>query len=50
MKVKSIPAQIKAAGAQDGTDDGVFEAVVATYDLDTYRDKIIPGAFADTLA
>jgi HK97 family phage prohead protease len=50
MRVKSVPAQIKAAGAQDGTDDGVFEAIVATYDEDSWGDKIAPGAFADTLA
>lgn len=50
MKVKTCPVRIKAAGTQDGTDDGVFEAVVATYDVDSYGDKITPGAFADTLA
>lgn len=49
-KVKTRPVDIKAAGAQDGTGDGVFEAVVATYDLDSYRDKILPGAFEETLA
>lgn len=49
MKVKTCPAKVKAAGEQDGTDDGVFEAIVATYDLDSYGDKIVPGAFADTL-
>lgn len=48
--IKTARAQIKAAGEQDGTPEGVFEAIVATYDLDTYDDKIIPGAFADTLA
>jgi HK97 family phage prohead protease len=41
---------IKAAGEQDGTDNGEFEAIVATYDLDSYGDKIVPGAFKDTLA
>jgi uncharacterized protein len=48
-KVKTCPVAIKAAGEQDGTDDGVFEAIVATYDLDSYGDKITPGAFAKTL-
>jgi len=50
VKVKSSPGAIKAAGEQDGTDEGVFEAIVATYDLDSYGDKIVPGAFAETLA
>lgn len=48
--VKTARVHIKAAGDQDGTPDGVFEAIVATYDLDSYGDKIVPGAFADTLA
>jgi HK97 family phage prohead protease len=50
MKKMTCPVQIKAAGEQDGTEDGVFEAIVATYDVDSVGDKIIPGAFADTLA
>lgn len=43
------PVTIKAAGTQDGTEDGVFEAIVATYDIDSVGDRIIPGAFTDTL-
>lgn len=50
MRVKNCSIKIKAAGEQDGTDDGTFEAIVATYDLDSYGDRIVPGAFADTLA
>lgn len=50
MRVKNCSLQIKAAGPQDGTDDGTFEAIVATYDLDSYGDKILPGAFEATLA
>ncbi|WP_158884023.1 HK97 family phage prohead protease [Amycolatopsis anabasis] len=50
MKVKTCPVRIKAAGEQDGTDDGVFEAIVAAYNVDSVGDKIRPGAFADTLA
>ncbi|WP_051580630.1 HK97 family phage prohead protease [Pseudonocardia acaciae] len=50
MRVKTCPLSVKAAGTQDGTDDGVFDALVATYDLDSYGDRIVPGAFADTLA
>lgn len=49
MQIKNCPVKIKAAGTQDGTDDGVFEAIVATYDLDSVGDRIAPGAFADTL-
>jgi HK97 family phage prohead protease len=50
MRIKSCNVAVKAAGEQDGTDDGVFEAIVATWDLDSYGDKIVKGAFADTLA
>lgn len=49
MKIKSCPVTIKAAGTQDGTDNGVFEALVATYDVDDVGDQIVPGAFAETL-
>lgn len=49
MRIKSCPVQIKAAGAQDGTDEGVFEAIVAAYNVDSVGDKIIPGAFVDSL-
>lgn len=44
-RFKSAPVKIKAAG--DG--DGIIEAMVATYDVDSGGDKIIPGAFAKTL-
>lgn len=50
MRIKSCNLAVKAAGEQEGTDDGVFEAIVATWDLDSYGDKIVKGAFADTLA
>ncbi|OXM69635.1 HK97 family phage prohead protease [Amycolatopsis vastitatis] len=50
MRKKTCPVRIKAAGEQDGTEDGVFEAIVAAYNLDSVGDKIVPGAFADTLA
>ena len=50
MRIKSCNVNVKAAGTQDGTDDGVFEAIVATWDIDSYGDKIVKGAFADTLA
>ena len=47
MPVKTRPMRIKATDGAAG--DGVFEAIVATYDVDSYGDRIIPGAFADTL-
>src|SRR5690606_29066225 len=50
MQVKMCPATIKAAGTHEGTEEGVFEAIVATYDVDSVGDRIIPGAFAKTLA
>lgn len=46
-ELKTLPARVKAANA---TDDGVVEALVATYDVDSSGDRIIPGAFANTLA
>lgn len=49
MRIKSCPAHIKAAGPHEGTDDGVFEAIVAAYNLDSVGDKILPGAFAETI-
>lgn len=49
MRVKTFPVRIKAAGEQDGTEEGVFEALVATYAKDSYGDVIMPGAFKNTL-
>lgn len=49
MQVKTCPAQIKAAGTHEGTEEGQFEAIVATYDVDSVGDRIIPGAFKKTL-
>lgn len=50
MRIKSCPVRVKAAGTNEGTDEGVFEAIVAAYNVDSVGDRIIPGAFADTLA
>ncbi|GGT85844.1 HK97 family phage prohead protease [Streptomyces coeruleorubidus] len=50
MRIKSCPVRIKAAGTHEGTDEGVFEAIVAAYNVDSVGDKISPGAFAETLA
>jgi HK97 family phage prohead protease len=50
MRIKSCPVRIKAVGADDGAEEGTFEAIVAAYNLDSVGDKITPGAFAATLA
>lgn len=57
MRVKNCQVRVKALAEATTTDDqgtetpeGQFEAIVATYDLDSYGDKIVPGAFKDTLA
>jgi HK97 family phage prohead protease len=47
---KSCPVQIKATAEDTATAEGSFEAIVATYDVDSYGEKIVPGAFADSLA
>jgi HK97 family phage prohead protease len=48
---KTCPAQIKAAGAADGLQDGQFKAVVSVFgNVDSYGDVVVPGAFTDTLA
>lgn len=49
MRVKSCPVDIKAAGGHESA-EGVFEAIVAAYNVDSGGDRIIPGAFAKTLA
>lgn len=49
MQIKTCPVRIKAAGTNEGTDEGVFEAIVATWERDSVGDKITKGAFADTL-
>lgn len=49
MRVKTVPVRIKAAGTNEGTDEGVFEAIVAAYNLDSVGDKIVPGAFSESL-
>lgn len=50
MRIKTVPVKIKSVGDKDGDTEGVFEAIVATYDRDSYGDVIVPGAFKDTLA
>lgn len=47
---KSRPAQIKAAGEEDGLAEGQFRALVSVFgNVDSYGDKVMPGAFAKTL-
>jgi len=50
MYIKSAPVTIKAAGEQDGAEEGVFEAIVSAFNnVDTYGDVVMPGAFAESL-
>lgn len=51
MLTKTCPAKVKAAGEQDGLEDGQFEALVSVFgNRDAYGDVVMPGAFKDTLA
>lgn len=51
MQFKTCPAQVKAAGPDDGLAEGQFRAVVSVFgNKDSYGDKVMPGAFADSLA
>jgi len=50
MQVKTCPATVKTAGANEGVEEGVFEAIVAAYNVDSVGDRIVPGAFAKSLA
>ena len=48
--LKSCPAQIKAAGTEDGLELGQFKALVSVFgNKDSYGDVVQPGAFAETL-
>lgn len=52
MRVKSCPVSVKVAETDDDDDTaekGIFEAYVATWDLDSVGDRIVKGAFADNL-
>lgn len=50
MKIKSFPLARFKALAEEGQPEGTFEAIVAAYNVDRIGDKIIPGAFKDSLA
>jgi HK97 family phage prohead protease len=50
VEYKSCPVTVKAVGPEDGGEEGVFEAIVAAYNVDSVNDRIVPGAFRDSLA
>lgn len=51
MKVKTFPLFQFKALADDGQPEGTFEAIVAVFgNVDRVGDKILPGAFKDSLA
>jgi len=48
---KNATVQVKAAGPDDGLQDGQFKALVSVFNnVDSVGDKVLPGAFAKTLA
>ncbi|MFJ1581776.1 HK97 family phage prohead protease [Streptomyces sp. NPDC088197] len=50
-RTKEAPARIKAAGPADGLAEGEFIAIVSVFgNIDSVGDKVVPGAFTDTLA
>lgn len=50
MKTKDAPARVKAAGYDDGLNDGEFKAIVSVFgNIDSVGDVVVPGAFSDTL-
>lgn len=50
MQVKTCPITVKTAGTHEGADEGIVEAIVAAYNVDSVGDQIIPGAFQKSLA
>jgi uncharacterized protein len=46
--LKTLPVQIKTVDSAEGG-AGIVEALVATYDVDSIGDRIVPGAFAKSL-
>jgi HK97 family phage prohead protease len=50
VRIKSCPVQVKAVGELDGLNEGEFTSIVAAYNTDSVGDRIVPGAFAETLA
>ncbi|BAU32463.1 HK97 family phage prohead protease [Microcella alkaliphila] len=50
MFTKSFTARVKSIEESTELDDGIFEAIVAVFgNVDSYGDRILPGAFKDTL-
>jgi HK97 family phage prohead protease len=48
---KNATVQVKAAGPDDGLEDGQFKALVSVFNnVDSVGDKVMPGAFTKTLA
>lgn len=51
MFTKACDVKVKAVGIDDELDDGVFEAIVSVFgNVDSYGDRVVKGAFEDTLA
>lgn len=48
MLTKTLPVQIKVDPST--AEQGIVEMVVSTYQVDSWGDQVIPGAFADTIA
>lgn len=51
MQIKSCPVRIKTvADSESAEAEGTFEAIVSAYNVDSYGEQVVPGAFKDTLA
>ncbi|BBG01562.1 MULTISPECIES: HK97 family phage prohead protease [Pseudonocardia] len=50
MQVKTCPITVKTAGTHEGAEEGIVEAIVAAYNVDSVGDQIVPGAFGKSLA
>lgn len=51
MKLKTSPVTIKAAGKDDGLEEGQFTGYASVFgNKDSYGDVVLKGAFADSLA
>lgn len=51
MNIKTAPLRVKAAGTEDGLEDGRFEAYASVFgNVDSYGDIVEKGAFQRTLA
>ncbi|TDT31107.1 HK97 family phage prohead protease [Naumannella halotolerans] len=49
MDTKNYAVEVKAVGEADGLSDGEFEAIVAAWNVDSYGDRIVKGAFAEDI-